>query len=72
MGNAVTSSLSETQIRGAHERYDKTRCAAWLLATGYRPVGGVSDITLAKGPVEVVLAAEPLPEFGCDVHKVED
>jgi hypothetical protein len=60
--------MDDRVIKQKHAEYDKTRCGAWLAATGHRPIGGVRETSLAKSEVPVVKVARPAPECACDVH----
>jgi hypothetical protein len=63
--------MTPEAIREAHAQYSRTRCGAWLAATGNRPIGGVVPVSLAKGPIPVAVTATPYPLAACDVHPVD-
>lgn len=67
----ATDTKWQDAARAAHAKYDKTRCAGWLAATGNRPIGGVSEVTLYKNAVPVAKVRPPMPAYACDIHPVE-
>lgn len=77
MAKTITPIVPRDKTREAHATFDRTRCAAWLAATGNRPrskVGIVDQETTAllKSPQPVEKRAKPNPGIACDVHPVED
>lgn len=65
------------KVRESHASFDKTRCAAWLAATGNRPRNkdGLVDqeeTAIMKSPQPVEKVAKPNPGVSCDVHPAEE
>lgn len=65
------------KTREAHATFDKTRCAAWLAATGNRPktkdgLVAQKEVAILKSPQPVEKRAKPNPGVSCDVHPVEE